>query len=188
MNLSEIKQKIRRITHWIQMDSEIPVLYEYISVLKPGETYLEIGTGPTACSSIFAALSAADGVNIHTVDNAAMWIPRGISAEEYERRVRAHFDYYDLGERINFHVEESIAMEWDKPIHVLFLDGDHGTPSVKADIEKWTPFVPVGGVALFHDCTTWTSVKQAIDEVMRTSDAWEELEGGGSLCVFRRRR
>ena len=71
---------------------------------------------------------------------------------------------------------------------VLFLDGDHSTPSVKADIEKWTPFVPVGCMVLFHDCTTWTSVKQAVDEAMRTDDAWEELEGGGSLCVFRRKQ
>jgi predicted O-methyltransferase YrrM len=130
-----------------------------------------------------------------------MWESRGVSVEEYERRVRAHFDEYGLGERIIFHVEESIAMQWDGPIHALFIDGDHSTPSVKADIEKWVPFVPVGGVVLFHDCTTWASVKQAIDETMRvieyvgdgTKDrlvipAWEELAGGGSLCVFRRRK
>ena len=187
MNLQEIKQKIRRITHWIRMDSEMPVLYEHIAALRPGETYLEIGTGPTACSSIFAALSAADGVNIHTVDNGAMWIPRGVPVPEYERRVRAHFDSYNLGERIIFHVEDSITMEWDEPIHVLFIDGDHSYPAVKADIEKWTPFVPVGGVVLFHDCTDHAGVTRAVGEMIRTDDAWEELDGGGSLCVFRRR-
>jgi len=189
VELREIKRKIHRITHWIRMDTEMPVLYEYIGALKPGETYLEIGTGPTACSSIFAALSAADGVNVHTVDNAAMWIPRGISAEEYERKVRAHFDHYDLGERIIFHVEDSVTMEWDAPIHVLFIDGEHSYPSVKADIEKWTPFVPVGCVVLFHDCADHAGVKRAVNEMTRPDDAWEELDGGegdSSLCVFRR--
>ena len=134
MDLEEIQKKIHRITHWIRMDSEMPVLYEYISALEPGETYLEIGTGPTACSSIFAALSAVSGVNVHTVDDGSMWMPRGISVEEYKRKVRAHFDHYNLGERITFHVEDSVAVEWDEPIHVLFVDGDHSYPSVKADM------------------------------------------------------
>lgn len=188
VNLQEIKQKVHRITHWIRMDSEMPVLYHYISALKPGETYLEIGTGPTACSSVFAALSAASGVNVHTVDDGSMWMPRGISVEEYERKVRGHFDRYDLGERITFHVEDSVAVEWDEPIHVLFIDGAHDYPSVKADIEKWAPFVPVGGVMLFHDCTDHAGVKRAVNEIMRADDAWKELDGGGSLCVFRRRK
>lgn len=188
MNLQEIQKKIRRITHWIKIDTEMPVLYHYISALKPGETYLEIGTGPTACSSVFAALSAADGVNVHTVDDASMWVARGISIEEYERKVRVRFDEYDLGERIEFHVEDSIAMEWDEPIHVLFIDGDHSYPAVTADIEKWTPFVPVGCVTLFHDCTNHAGVKQAVNKWVRSDDAWEELEGGGSLCVFRREK
>lgn len=202
MNLQEIKKKIHRITHWIRMDTEMPVLYEYISALEPGETYLEIGTGPTACSSVFAALAAADGVNVHTVDDASMWIPRGIPVKEYERKVRARFDEYGLGERINFHIEDSVAVEWDEPIHVLFIDGDHSYPAVKADIEKWTPFVPVGGVVIFHDCTDHQGVKRAVDEMMSVveylSDVdpviepdWEELDGGegnSSLCVFRRRK
>jgi len=189
MNLQEIKRKVHRVTHWIRIDTEMPVLYEYISALEPGETYLEIGTGPTACSSIFAALSAADGVNVHTVDNAAMWIPRGISVQEYERKVRKWFAEYGLSERIEFHVEDSLTMEWDEPIHVLFIDGEHSYPSVKADIEKWTPFVPVGGVVIFHDCTSHAGVGRAVNEGMRTDTAWEELDGGegdSSLCVFRR--
>ena len=192
MNLQKVKEKVDRLAHWIQMDSELPVLYWYISALKPGETYLEIGTGATACSSIFAALSAADGVNIHTVDYCAPWVvSRGVSVEEFARRIRVYFDEYGLGERIVFHVTESVEMDWDGSIHVLFIDGAHDTSSVKADIEKWTPFVPVGGVVLLHDCVPCsghplTSIKRAVDELMRTDDTWEELDGGGSLCVFRR--
>ena len=186
--MQEITKQVHRITHWIRIDSEMPVLYEYISALEPGETYFEIGTGPTACSSIFAALSAASGVNVHTVDNGAMWEPRGISVGEYERRVRARFDEYDLRERIEFHLKDSVAMEWDEPIHVLFIDGAHDYQSVTADIEKWMPFVPVGCVTLFHDCTNHAGVKQAVNKWVRSDDAWEELEGGGSLCVFRRMR
>jgi hypothetical protein len=202
MNLQEIQRKIHRITHWIRIDTEMPVLYKYISTLEPGQTYLEIGTGPTACSSIFAALSAADGVNVHTVDDASMWVARGISVEEYERKVRGRFADYDVSDRIDFHVEDSIAMEWDGPIHVLFIDGDHSYPTVKADIEKWTLFVPVGCVVIFHDCTDHDGVKRAVNEGMRTGTYigdgadyrsvtfdWEELDGGegkSSLCVFRR--
>ena len=191
MNLQDIQKKIHRITHWIRIDTEMPVLYEYIAALEPGQTYLEIGTGPTACSSIFAAFAAADDVNVHTVDDASMWIARGISIEEYERKVRARFAEYNVSDRINLHVENSITMEWDGPIHVLFIDGAHDYRSVTADIEKWTPFVPVGCVVIFHDCTDHQGVKRAVNEWMRSDDAWEELDGGegkSSLCVFRRRK
>lgn len=52
----------------------------------------------------------------------------------------------------NFIRGESGKVEWDKPIDVLFIDGDHSYEGCKADIDKYAPFVKPGGVILFHDC------------------------------------
>jgi len=40
---------------------------------------------------------------------------------------------------------------WEKEIDVLFIDGDHSYEGVKADYERYEPFVKEGGLILFHD-------------------------------------
>ena len=46
---------------------------------------------------------------------------------------------------------ESKTVPWDKEIDVLLIDGDHSYSGVKADYEKWMPFVKEGGMILMHD-------------------------------------
>jgi hypothetical protein len=40
---------------------------------------------------------------------------------------------------------------WNKEIDVLLIDGDHSYDGVKADYDKYMPFVKDGGLILFHD-------------------------------------
>ena len=47
----------------------------------------------------------------------------------------------------------SEKIPWDKEIDVLFIDGDHTYEGVKADYEKYEPFVKDGGIILMHDIT-----------------------------------
>ncbi|KKK82407.1 hypothetical protein LCGC14_2803690 [marine sediment metagenome] len=36
-------------------------------------------------------------------------------------------------------------------VHMVFVDGDHGTKPVERDIAAWLPRVTVGGIMAFHD-------------------------------------
>lgn len=49
--------------------------------------------------------------------------------------------------------QDSKTAKWDKEIDVLFIDGDHSYKGVKADYEKYEPFVKKGGLILMHDVT-----------------------------------
>lgn len=40
---------------------------------------------------------------------------------------------------------DATTIQWDRPIDMLFIDGDHSETGVSADIEKYTPFIRLGG-------------------------------------------
>jgi hypothetical protein len=44
-----------------------------------------------------------------------------------------------------------VAETWDKPIHLLFIDGSHFYEDVLADFTGFFPYVVPGGVVAFHD-------------------------------------
>lgn len=46
------------------------------------------------------------------------------------------------------------ARGWNRPIDLLFIDGDHSFEGVRQDWELFSPFLRPFGVAVFHD-TTW---------------------------------
>lgn len=85
--------------------------------------------------------------------------------------------------------------DFDKPIHLLFVDGDHHYAGVKADLENWTPKIVPGGIVAMHDYAPLPQhfallphlegVRRAINEWAEES-GWERLGAPGSLAAFRR--
>ncbi len=49
------------------------------------------------------------------------------------------------------------AKEWNTPIDLLFIDGDHSYEAVARDWEDWHRFVVPGGVVLLHDARVFPS-------------------------------
>lgn len=63
-------------------------------------------------------------------------------------------DILDHGARVkktNFIKGDSLEVKWNLPIRVLFIDGEHRYERVKAEWEKYYPFVVRGGWVFFHD-------------------------------------
>jgi predicted O-methyltransferase YrrM len=46
---------------------------------------------------------------------------------------------------------EDAAREWNLPIRLLWLDGDHTLTGVGADYDYWTPHLTEGGIIAMHD-------------------------------------
>jgi hypothetical protein len=47
---------------------------------------------------------------------------------------------------------EQVAPCWNRPIGMLWIDGDHATESVRRDLAQWRPHVVSGGLVVFDDC------------------------------------
>lgn len=59
----------------------------------------------------------------------------------------------DPKEQWTFMHSDSRNVDWDKDIDILFIDGDHTYAGVKADYEKYEPYVVKGGLIILHDIT-----------------------------------
>ena len=44
-----------------------------------------------------------------------------------------------------------VEVEWNSPIHFLFIDASHNEPWFSADCKKWLPLVAPGGIVAFDD-------------------------------------
>jgi predicted O-methyltransferase YrrM len=48
-------------------------------------------------------------------------------------------------------LSSKVAESWNKPIHLLFIDGSHVYEDVLSDFEAFFPHVVPGGIVAFHD-------------------------------------
>jgi predicted O-methyltransferase YrrM len=86
--------------------------------------------------------------------------------------------------------------EWNRPIDLLFIDGDHSLAGVKRDWRDWGRFVVPGGVVLFHDARLfpggWPKPEdgpvQMVDQTFRAGDAagWKIIREVDSLVALER--
>jgi len=59
-----------------------------------------------------------------------------------------------------------VGKTWDRPIHLLFIDGSHQYEDVLKDFEIFYPHVAPGGIIAFHDVVhTWPGPLKVWEEV-----------------------
>lgn len=84
---------------------------------------------------------------------------------------------------------DSTTVQFDRPIDVIFIDGDHSYEGCKADIKNWYPQMKKGGVMLFHDCDeTSPGVVQAVKEFVKQHklrDVWYDPNPRCSMARIR---
>lgn len=59
-----------------------------------------------------------------------------------------------------------VASGWNRPVHLLFIDGSHSYADVLADFHGFFRYVVSGGLVAFHDVTeAWPGVLRAWNEI-----------------------
>jgi predicted O-methyltransferase YrrM len=67
---------------------------------------------------------------------------------------------------------------WNKPVGLLWVDGDHKYRGVRGDFFAWFPHVAVGGVVAFHDTLNRKAVARFVQRHIH------RLEGAGALVIM----
>lgn len=155
---------------WPRVQSnEVSLLIHYATQLEPGAILVEVGTGWGGTAAIFAKVCRPT-VDIYTIDDGSNFKRfgpgKGISYDDF---MVGRFRLYEVGGRVNWILADSKTMNWDRPVDLLFIDGNHSYEGVKGDIENWVPHVVDDAVVLFHDYHM-KGVKKAVDEFLEQNE------------------
>jgi predicted O-methyltransferase YrrM len=78
------------------------------------------------------------------------------------------------------------ARGWQEPIALLWVDGDHSEPAVRADLAAWGPFVAPGGVVALHDSLDPGLGPRRVVEEMVGGGRWQKVREAGTITVLRK--
>ena len=113
--------------------ADVDIIQRFVKEIEPPNCYLEIGT-KYGGSALVAAHAAK--VEIYTIDpHPELYMWKGRQEESGIHFIRG--------------LSLEVAKNWDKPIGVLFIDGNHSEAG--QDFEAWEKFVIPNGIILFHD-------------------------------------
>jgi glycosyltransferase involved in cell wall biosynthesis/predicted O-methyltransferase YrrM len=90
----------------------------------------------------------------------------GIDFEDMYNQVLINTEVFELSKVVEIIRKTSTeAAEYFKAIEIdmLYIDGNHDSKSVQADINNYSPLVREGGIIVF-DCINWDSVKSSYDQ------------------------
>jgi predicted O-methyltransferase YrrM len=146
-------------------DSELVHLREEARNLKANSIIVEIGSflGLSASTFIENSHSSVIVYCIDTWDNSDM----GYETEKdtYDEFVANMKNFITLGRTIPIRGDSiNIGKNWNIPIDLLFVDGNHSKEYVLADLKNFSPFIKPGGVLLMHDYTYDCGVKPAFEQ------------------------
>jgi predicted O-methyltransferase YrrM len=99
---------------------------------------------------------------------------------------RRNMEAAGVADAIETIVAKSWEVAWNKPIHLLFIDGLHDYENVARDFRHFEPWIAPDGVILFHDYASYyPGVVCLVDELI-ASGAWKGVAQAGSLKLIRR--
>jgi len=138
-----------------------------------------VNIGVFRCASMYCLRKGAPDAELIGLDVKACDVPIGDN-------LRAQLI---IGDSTEYH------NQFDKSIHLLFVDGDHHYASVRDDLAGWTPKIVPGGIVVMHDYGAQPKhlvllphlegVRRAIGE-WADEVGWERLPVVGSLTAYRR--
>jgi len=124
---------------------------------------------------------------------------------------RAHLVGIDVAQRYvqyldildaEFIWKDTRQVDWNREIHLLFVDGGHSYEVVRSDILKFATHVARGGIAAFHDYyrsqeyleerkrrypkRAPLGVAKAVNELCTRESGWQEIAVVDSIAAFQR--
>jgi FkbM family methyltransferase len=129
---------IAEVEGWLA-ESEARMLNRMAAEIAPPQCVVEIGSyrGRSSCA---LGHNLQAGVVLYCIDPQDDWT---VWQQNVQRFIRP-----DGVIRVQQPSLEAVK-SWNKPIGMIFFDGDH--PSLAADLDAWLPHVAMGGMVAIHD-------------------------------------
>lgn len=78
--------------------------------------------------------------------------------------------------------------DFERPIDLLFLDGDHSHAAIRRDYLDWAPKIRPGGVLAMHDVihAVHDGPRRVVEEIIEQDPFWVDLRYVDSMLVARK--
>ncbi len=156
----------------------------YAMEIEPPNVIVEVGvlrgqgTCCLGCGSRYGHGVPVIGIDLFGLRKSGMGPTYDDPRNERVSRVLA--DHLGLKDLVTLLRSESVeaAADFTQLIGLLGIDAGHKYEEVLADAKAWIPHVVPGGLLLMHDARSpaWPGVDRVIEEEIRASGEWEELE------------
>ena len=86
-------------------------------------------------------------------------------------------------------LSQDVAVGFDEPVGLLWIDGDHSYAGVRRDFDEWFPKLAVGGYVAFHDTVNrWHGPTRLVRELLARHADLDEVGVIGVITYARKTR
>lgn len=136
-------------TGWLS-SFDMEYLYKGLKDSNKGDIYVELGVERGRSLALARRFFKGDVYGIDIVDNRE-----------------------EILAGTNYILKDSLKVNWTLPIKMLFIDSDHRYEHVKAEWDKYSPFVVKDGWVFFHDADeTSEGVVRVTQEI---GEGWKKV-------------
>ncbi len=176
----------------LQLD-EAALLYRLARRVPDGSAAAEIGRFKGG-STLLLASALPTGAELWSYDLHVALRP-DLSGPQLDAELRTALERYGLLNRVQLVVGDSRTVEPPpRPCALVFVDGDHTYEGARADHERWSELVSLGGHLLFHDAVDvggygnhYPGIARLVAEIERGDARFERQADAGSIAHFTRR-
>ncbi len=169
LQLIDLVPNYDKIDGWLKIE-EAELLFEAASAVTSG-CIVEIGSYRGRSTVALAAGSRAGGkAPVFAIEPHELFV--GIKGGAFGPNDRRAF-FRTLLQTKLFSVvrllnttSDVVTPGWDKPVALLFIDGDHRYEAVCSDFQNWRPFLMNDALVIFNDATG-AGTKQLIAELTK---------------------
>jgi predicted O-methyltransferase YrrM len=169
-------------------EAEAGALMKLASEVPPGTCILEVGSYRGRSTSALAL--GANGAPVYAIEPHESF--EGIYGGQFGPADRRAFFRNLLRAGVVEKVRlvnlssEVVSKGWERPIGLLWLDGDHTVEGVRRDFESWEPYLRPGGVVAFHDATDPDGGPAKLIERLTADGAYEQVAAVEQIVALRR--
>jgi len=179
VNPNQVFEEIFKTVVPYNTEGDIQILY-YLARRSKAKATLEVGVYTGATSLILALLMKENNGIHYAIDSEREHL------DEFGRLA----EQYGVRDNVRCFCGDSGYMNWEIPLDLAFIDGNHNTEYVLRDIDVFGPKIKRGGFLCFHDSFSEADgcgVREALD--MRWNERWDRLElpYGMGLTIWRLR-
>ncbi|HEX6768520.1 MAG TPA: class I SAM-dependent methyltransferase [Candidatus Binatia bacterium] len=168
--------------------AEVDCLYQLGQFNDRNGVIVEIGSWKGK-STVALALGAGNirSGKIYAIDPHRVMPEEGY-LEDTEAEFLANIKSAGVADRVvpMIMTSAAAAREWDKPIRLLWIDGDHRYEAAKLDFSLWEPHLVEGGLLAMHDTIRKKGPKRVLWENVFTSDRFQEIAVVDNITAVRK--